>query len=508
MASTTAVQTKSIPQVTVLTRVGMSVALGLLSAVLLIFAFQPYNIWPLAFICFIPMTIAAQRIMPRRWAGLPTAIGAGVWLAVLLTAIFGFNLNAWFFLAIALVVALINLVSEPGSRLFHERTGYRWFVLQGAISTVGIEMIRSFIPAISTHVFMVQTVYKVPWLIQPISIFSIYGMSLVIMLVNYALAGAALAWIDRRWPGLSAVTFGTRLSTRWLAGVGVVLAVWCAIGIITLAAAPANPSTLRVAAIQPGYTRPGHLDAANQETRLRALAEQTRAAAAQGARLMVWPELGLGFDPQVEHTAELRALAAETQAYLVIGYGVTDDPRGWRNEAVMLTPEGTFLPVYGKNFGSVGEGPTVTAGSYPVYHTPLGRIGTVICNDVNFTASVRNLANNGAQLVTIPTLEAAMPGFHWEMPIQGVLRGVENRVATIKADTAYSALIADPYGRILASRDGAPDGEAFALVADVPLGTGSTIYSRLGDWVGWLGLAGLVAFTIMQNLNKRGANKQ
>lgn len=508
MASTTAVQTKSITQVTGLARVTLAVALGLLSAVMLIFAFQPYHIWPLAFISIVPMVIAAHRVMPRRWAGLPMAIGMGVWLAVLLTAIFGFSLNAWFFLAIALLVALINLIGEPGTRLFHERTNYRWFVLQGAVNLVGIEMIRSFIPAISTHVFMVQTVAKVPWLIQPISIFSMYGMSLVIMLVNYALAGAALAWIDHKWQSLSAMTYPFRLSTRWLVVVGVVLTVWCAIGIITLAAAPAGASTLRVAAIQPGYIKPGHQDPENQEARLQVLAEQTRAAAAQGAKLMVWPELALGFDPQVEHTAELRALAAETDAYLLIGYGVADDPRGWRNEAVMLAPDGAFLPVYGKNFGSVGEGQIATAGVYPVYDTPLGRIGTIICNDVNFTAPVRTLANNGAQLVTIPTLEGAMPGFHWEMPIQGVLRGVENRVATIKADTAYSALIADPYGRILASRDGAPDGEAFALVADVPLGTGSTIYNRLGDWVGWLSLAGLMFFTVLQIVKNRGTRKQ
>jgi apolipoprotein N-acyltransferase len=54
-------------------------------------------------------------------------------------------------------------------------------------------------------------------------------------------------------------------------------------------------------------------------------AEQTRAAAVQGAKLIVWPELGFGFDLQLEHTANLKALAAETDAYLLIGYGITEE---------------------------------------------------------------------------------------------------------------------------------------------------------------------------------------
>jgi hypothetical protein len=47
---------------------------------------------------------------------------------------------------------------------------------------------------------------------------------------------------------------------------------------------------------------------------------------------------------------------------------------------------------------------------------------------------------------------------------------------------------------ILALRNGAPDGEAFALVAEVPLGTTTTLYSRLGDVAGWITLAALAFF--------------
>jgi apolipoprotein N-acyltransferase len=76
-------------------------------------------------------------------------------------------------------------------------------------------------------------------------------------------------------------------------------------------------------------------------------------------------------------------------------------------------------------------------------------------------------------------------------------------VAIVKADVAYAAAIIDPYGNIVALRDGSPDGAAFALVEDVPLGTTTTLYSKLGDWVGWLSLAGFIFFIVLQEISKR-----
>jgi apolipoprotein N-acyltransferase len=47
----------------------------------------------------------------------------------------------------------------------------------------------------------------------------------------------------------------------------------------------------------------------------------------------------------------------------------------------------------------------------------------------------------------------------------------------------------DPYGRVLADQT-TPEGGPLTLVADVPIGTPNAPNTRLGDWVGWLALAG------------------
>lgn len=486
------------------TRLILGLALGGLSAVLLILSFQPYSVWPLVFIAYVPMLVAGQRVLPLRWAGVAPGTGVGMFLAAFLTSLFGVNRVTWIFLLVAGLIAAISVMTAPKLREFHYRTGYRWFLLQGALDAAGIEFIRSFIPPIHTHAFFAQTVYTQPWLLQPISIFSTYGLSALIILINYALTLVCIRAFDRQWRWDDIPEMDQRAAARWLAAAGIAAAAWVGISLVSLAAAPKDAPTVRVAAIQHGYRRPGHLDPDTQEQRLVILAEQTRVAAGQGARLVVWPELGLGFDPQVEHTTELQALAAETQAYLLIGYGIVAG-EDWRNEAVLLTPEGEFLEVYGKQFASSpGEPRIATAGPYPVYETPFGNLATIICNDINFPVTTTTLARKGAQLITVPTYEPGAPGLGWEQRTQVVLRAVANRVAVIKAESAGISMIVDPYGHIVAQVE-KPAGEAYALVADVPLGSGKSLYNQLGDWFGWVGLAGVVLFSAATNRKPKGS---
>ena len=505
---TAAKSTAGISEKDTAARIAIGVALSAMTTVMLITAFPPANIWPFAFFCIVPMLVAQHRILPLKWSWIAPAIGGTLWVLWLVTMLFGISAETSFILLIPIIALVKDYFTTKSNRLFHESTRYRYFVLEGTIGWVGFEMIRSLIPLVRMHGFIGHTVHTQPWLIQPVSIFSIYGLNLVIILVNYALAQGVLALFDRKfqWDDVPAVS--KRLAKRWLAGAGGGLAVWIAISLIILAGAPKDPETIRVAAVQSGVPVPAHWPPDQpQEERLKSLVEQTRAAAQQGAQLVVWPELGVGFDPQVEHTDELRALTADTGAHIVIGYGRATETES-RNAAVPLTPSGEFLPIYGKSHIPPGELMDPDAGKYPVYDTSLGRWATIICHDTNFTESGRIMARKGARLLAIPTFEAYIPGFEKIFYIQMLFRSVENRVATIKADTAFSSSIIDPYGRILALRSGAPEGESFALVADVPLGSGNTLYSRVGDWVGWLSLAGFIFFMIFPDVVKKRQQKQ
>ncbi|MGK0619447.1 hypothetical protein [Meiothermus cerbereus] len=53
--------------------------------------------------------------------------------------------------------------------------------------------------------------------------------------------------------------------------------------------------------------------------------------------------------------------------------------RLFRNEATVISPTGEFLGVYGKDHSVLFGGKTSpTRGTYPVYPTPLGRLGGLV----------------------------------------------------------------------------------------------------------------------------------
>lgn len=507
---TTVVHSQEVNTKSQTARIIIGIALSLMTTAMLILAFPPTNIWPFAFFCLVPMLVAQYRILPQRRSFLAPVTGTNLWVFWLVTMLFGFKKETWFIQLVPVLAALLSYLTTRGTRQFHERSDYRWFVLHGMFDWVGFEMIRSFIPLVHMHGFIGHTVHTQPWLIQPVSIFSIYGLNLVIILVNYALAQGVFALIDRKWTWADAPLINKRQARNWLVGACATLGVWIVISLVILAGAPKDPTMVRVAAVQSGIPTPAHWPADQpQEKYLTPLFEQTRIAGQQDAKLVVWPELAVGFDPQKEHTAELRALAAETGATIVIGYGVAKEGEAGRNAAVPLTPAGEFLVIYGKSHPAPGEIWDPDAGKYPVYELPsLGAWGTIICHDANFTKPARILTRKGTRLLAVPTFEAYIPGFERIFYIQMLFRSVENRISTVKADSAFSAAIIDPYGRVLKLKSGAPDGEAFALVADVPVVESGTLYTRLGDWMGWISLAGFVFFMIFPGMLEKRQKKQ
>ncbi|MEW6244507.1 MAG: carbon-nitrogen hydrolase family protein [Bacillota bacterium] len=113
----------------------------------------------------------------------------------------------------------------------------------------------------------------------------------------------------------------------------------------------------------------------------------------------------LPFDPSVEKTAQLQELASETGAYLLIGYAV-QTPEGLRNEATVLTPQSEFLDVFGKDHPvTLGGETSIIHGMYSVYDTQLGKVGTIIYYDMDFTDTARKVVKNGAQIVAVPSFD-------------------------------------------------------------------------------------------------------
>lgn len=473
-------------------RTAIGLILSVLSGLMLTAAFSPYNQWALVFIAFVPLMIAQMRVMPKPLSSLASAVMIATWLFLYFGPTF---FQGGVMLALPVIGFVLNLVMEKSLRQFHDNTAYRWFILYGVVNWVGFEILRTLIPGIATWGFVGYTLWDQPSLIQPIALVGIYGLSLLVMFINFGLSQAALWFFDRRIHlDTDVVVIPTRPTLLWLGGIGVAAGVWIAISLAMYNAQPTDASTVRVAAIQAGITEVAFqnpdMDAA---ARLELLSDFTRQAAAQGAKLIVWSELALPFDPQVTFTAELRALAAETGAYLVLPYGLFEE-NGVRNESVTLAPDGQFLtPPYAKARPVLfaGEPYGLNVGTFPTHQTALGGLATIICYDLNYTDITRLMASQGAQLIAAPSHD--WPGIAEKQNIHLVFRAIETRTAIIKAESAYDSAIVDPYGHILEQSVSLTPATA-VLVADVPLGTADAPYLVIGDVLGWVALGGVIFF--------------
>jgi apolipoprotein N-acyltransferase len=488
-----------------LLRFALGISLSAISGGMLLLAFPPYGFWPLAWFGLVPALLAQYRFLPARWSSLAVAIYAAVWLGPFLARLFGPEFGPFFqFLGIWIAILEFFMAKD---RKFHELTHYRWFILQGMLAWVGFEMIRaSFIPLIATSAFIGYSQATQPWLIQPVSVFSIYGLNLVIILCNYALAQGAMVLLDRKWKAPDVVPVDVRSTRAWLIGMGITLVTWIGLGMFILKTMPDMPK-VRVASVRPNFPLPAFQDKVNtSQIRFDTFAQQAREAAAQGAKIIYTPEMMFNFDPQVEYTEQFRALAKDTNTYLFITYVVAIEGQPWRNESVMLSPAGEFSQVYGKNHTwGIGEPPTPSAGRFLVYDTPLGKLAGLICHDANYTDIARKLAANGAQIIAAPYREFG--GFGEQAWTNALFRAVENRTAVVISGVATVSGIINPDGSLVAL-DTDINGSRVTLIGDVTVGSGNAPYTKLGDILGWAALAGYVGFMVLQGIVERRARNK
>lgn len=148
-------------------------------------------------------------------------------------------------------------------------------------------------------------------------------------------------------------------------------------------------------------------------------------AAGAGAKLIVLPELcnsGYVFESR-EEAFELAELipagatcekwisaAARHQVYLVAGISERDGDALY-NASVVIGPDG-FIGKFRKVHLWNRENLFFEPGNvgFPVFKTPIGRIGTFVCYDGWFPESYRLCALQGADIICIPTNWVPIPG--------------------------------------------------------------------------------------------------
>lgn len=487
-------------------RLVVGLSLSLASGVLAVLSLEDYGYSGLIWVAFVPAIIAQQRILPARASGLALAIAIGVMFQGYMGPGLLSSDLAWYLYIYGFWVGLVVLLLTWRSRRFHMRSNYLWFVLGTPAAWVATDFVRT----TQTEVFggtwgmVAYALYRHPWFLQPVSVFGIHGANLLILLVNWALSLVILVLLDRRLgPVDGRKPLDWPIARKPAVVVACLLAIW---GVTSIAMLRDPQPALRVAAIQPGaFAGNGYrkVPALTPEDELKRSMELTRKAAKDGAKLVVWREVGMNFDPAGDKGQTIRNMASELGIDLVVGWQApTPESSGWSdkylrysggrfNEAAAFGPDGAFLGSYGKSHpGEFAGDFSARRGQYLVYPAKWGNFGTIICFDLDFTDSARRIAALGANILAVPSSD--VPGIARKHYTHLVFRAIETRLPIVKADSAFGSAIIDPYGRIVSSFASKQGAQAM-VIGDVPLGAGHSLYVRFGEWFGWLAVLATAA---------------
>lgn len=217
----------------------------------------------------------------------------------------------------------------------------------------------------------------------------------------------------------------------------------------------------------------------------------TQTAAANGAKIVSFQEFALTIDAADEETVrdEYRRIARENDVYLSATYAYYGQEGKGENKHLLVDDTGEIRLDYTKRYVSglaeldLGEAGVYKKGPETIQSvdTPYGKVAISICRDMEFPSYMRQAGKADVDIMLSPSYE-------WPkgLVVHSVyMRAIENGFSLVRP-TFNGITIAEDYsGRILSQMDSAEAGDGI-LYADVPTGGINTLYTSLGDLLGWL----------------------
>ena len=487
---------------------GLRPLIALACGGLLCLSCADFDIWPLAWIGWVPVLwicLDERTGRPFRYGFLCglAGLGGGFYWVVPYLQRFA---NLPLVLALPIFLALIAVQALSWGafcwllRRLRDGSGLGVTFLAPALF-VAIELLT---PSVFVWYFAITQAWVTP-VIQIAELTGPLGVSFLLVMTNTALYEA----LHARWRGAA-------VPARTI-GAAALLLLAVVFGFVRIAevegARRAAPK-LRVGIVQ-SNTGIRKDSRTGRGERLAALQAASARLELEGAELVLWPESAFPYVlPRDLPVSSGQSVRTGFRAPLLFG-ALTKNPSGYPfNSALLLDAEGKVLGVYDKTilivFGeyvpyyeqlgflrraipavrqfSRGKGPSVLA--LPTRHGPV-RLGPMICYEDIFPSFGRRLAKARPNLLVNLTNDAWFGDSSepWEHLALSVYRAVELRLDLVRAvNTGVSALV-DSTGRVVA-RTGVvdprktPQAGVRTLLVEAAIQAPQTLYATLGEWFG------------------------
>lgn len=519
----------------------LSLWASILSGSLLVLAFPRYDLGWAAWVALVPLLLALEGkgwrsgLLLSQLCGILFNLGIFGWIlevpsySPLHHALLGVYLGAYF--------GLFGL----GFCLVAGRWGNIPALFAAPFLWVTLEYWKSNFSFLALPwALLAHSQYRCTPVVQVASITGAYGVSLLIILVNSAVAGVVLHVIGhakRKRMELSRLP-SIKATTALVAVAAALSAANLTYGHWVLSTSPETGQRLRVSVVQGNIEQSKKWEHAFAEVIKQTYKDLSLEAAKEGPALIVWPETAtpraIDLDPRLR--ADLERIARETSAYLVVGSSQQQkfkeegshelnysnsaflispghgSERYQRYDKIRLLPFGEYLPLKGVipwTHLKVPELIGYTAGTdVEVFRLPESKFGVTICWENIFPDLPREMVRGGAQFIVNITNEAwfGQTAAPYQFLSMSVFRAVENRVYVVRcANTGVSCFI-DPFGRVVNRVSDAGGNDIFVrgvstqLVAPLQA---QTVYTRHGDWLALLSILCAAGFLLRAFLRSR-----
>lgn len=444
-------------------------ALVILSGTLIPFCFPPYGYWPLLLIALPALLFATTDTKPRRAFYLGLTQGVIAYASSLYWLYNVFSVVAIsLFVILGLFTALFCLLFNSASK---QTTNTTLRTLLAATLWTAIEFYRS-------ELFILRFPWITPGsalgptLLSPVV--GVYGTTFLIV-------AAAAAFLSRK--------------TLPLAGF-LALCVIC-LGIFhPVRLEPDAGKSFAVTVVQ------------NEGCDLQTYAKMTRTALKDSPNLIIWPECAVPYDVREfpDEFTSLTTLCGEMEAILIIGTQtkIGLGAANWHNTALILDKKGVVgeyykaRPVHFFDDGIPGDNFTPT-------QTILGRVGTPICFDNDYTEVTQKMASLGAEFFAAPSFDAISWSVtqHLQHGLLFRLRAAETGRWIACAASSGASQFIDPNGNVHTS---IPPMETGIKTYRIASRDGKTLFVRAGWLFPWLTLIAtgfFLAFAAIKGIMKK-----
>ncbi len=237
----------------------------------------------------------------------------------------------------------------------------------------------------------------------------------------------------------------------------------------------------------------------------------TRTAASNDAKIVSFQELAMMIDEGDEERLkeELQRIAKENDVYLSISYGTYAKEGKGENIHVLIDNKGEIQLDYTKRYVTgiaelnIGEAGYFRKGPEIIQwvDTSYGRIAVSICRDLEMTDYIRQAGKANVDIMLSSAYE-----FEQGLVIHSsYIRTIEYGFSLLRPSQHGITVAVDYNGNVLNQMDFADPGNGI-MYAQLPTQGIHTLYTQIGDVLGWVcvvGLVGLIPLSIILRIKQK-----